>query len=323
MLNTIAPPDQWPSTPLDEKGNFVNQEFPFVPNFSDVIKWQTGSKPQKAEKKADTWRVPIVRNSDFINSSKDMIVWLGHSTFFIRINGVTMITDPVFYKLPFMPRYSDCPVDPASILNLDYILLSHNHRDHCDKRSQELLMKTNPQATLLTGLKVDELISNWTKRKKIQAAGWYQQYGTDSAKIDIWYVPSRHWAKRGMFDNNTMLWGGFVIKAAGKTIYFMGDSGTGSHFKEIASYFPNPDICIMGIGAYSPEWFMGPSHITPENAVKAFNQMGGKTFIPMHYGTFDLADEPFGEPLRKINAFKPQINGALLTPAVGEIVPLG
>ena len=119
-----------------------------------------------------------------------------------------------------------------------------------------------------------------------------------------------------------MLWGGFVIRAAGKTIYFMGDSGYGSHFKEIAKYFPAPDICIMGIGAYSPEWFMGPSHITPENAVKAFNEMGGKTFIPMHYGTFDLADEPFGEPLRKINALRPQINGELLTPAVGEIVLL-
>ena len=78
----------------------------------------------------------------------------------------------------------------------------------------------------------------------------------------------------------------------------MGDSGYNTHFKEIASFFPDIDICLMGVGAYKPSYMMKTSHTSPEQAVHAFHDLHGKTFVPMHYGTFDLADEPLGEPYR-------------------------
>ena len=320
QLKTINTSESWKGTPVDVKRNFMNHEYPFLPNFSDLWKWQTTGNLQKEEKKNDKWKAPVIKDEAFLTSDKDMIVWLGHATFYIRINSITLITDPVFYSLPFVPRHSEMPVAPEKLTDVDYILLSHNHRDHCDKRSQKLLAKNNPKVKVLTGLKLDNLIYKWTKNKNIQGAGWYQEFNTGNDSIRIYYVPSRHWAKRGMFDANTMLWGGFIIQCGGKTIYFMGDSGYGSHFKEIASLFPSPDYCIMGNGAYTPAWFMSANHIAPEDAVKAFNEMSGKHYIPMHYGTFDQSDEPMGEPLKRIKGLENEIKGKLLTPAIGEVI---
>ena len=89
-----------------------------------------------------------------------------------------------------------------------------------------------------------------------------------------------------------------MIQGGGKTIYFGGDSGYGSHFREIGEAFPSIDYFIGGIGAYKPEFFMGQSHTSPMDAVKAFEDTRAKWMIPMHYGTFDLSDEPLGDPIR-------------------------
>lgn len=104
----------------------------------------------------------------------------------------------------------------------------------------------------------------------------------------------------------------------------MGDSGYNTHFAEIASFFPDIDYCLMGVGAYKPSYMMKTSHTSPEDAVKAFHDIKGKTFIPMHYGTYDLADEPLGESLRKLNEMngKGEIRGRFLAPVIGETILL-
>ncbi|CAN5513720.1 MBL fold metallo-hydrolase [soil metagenome] len=319
-LSTIHPDEQWKGTPYLNNA-FVNHEFPFTTNFGMVLKWQLGDKPRKEEKKSDTWRLTVRHNEDFLNQQEDMITWLGHSTFHIRLNGFTFITDPVFGNVSLVKRLAKLPLNPIKLKQLDFLLLSHDHRDHCDERSLKLLADHHPRMQILTGLKMRGLTSKWMKGQKIQEAGWYQQYKTPQG-IEVFYLPSRHWSRRGLIDLNQRLWGAFVIRGGGKTIYFMSDSGYGAHFKEAGELFPNPDICIMGIGAYQPEWFMQAAHISPTDAVKAFNEMKGKTFIPMHYGTFDLSDEPIGDPLRMINELKVkgEIKGSLRTPDVGESV---
>ncbi len=103
-----------------------------------------------------------------------------------------------------------------------------------------------------------------------------------------------------MFDINTTLWGGFMIQSKGKCIYFSGDSGYGSHFGDIGKLFHNIDVALIEAGAYAPTWFMSQHHQDPDHAVKAFHDVGAKTFIPFHYGTFDSADEPMGEPIQKL-----------------------
>lgn len=312
--------ESYPGSPLDHSGRFVNLEFPYVPKFSEVLKWQSGPRPQKDEKKRDKWRVRVISEPSFLSSTDDVIVWLGHASFFIRIHSIQILIDPVFGSMPFTPRFSAFPIDPNLFRNIDYILISHDHRDHCDEDSIKLLARNNPEAVFLTGLHLDSTLKGWVRNHNIQAAGWYQQYLTDMHELRITYMPSRHWARRNLTDTNNHLWGAFAIQAGGKTIYFSGDSGYGSHFKEAGEMFPDIDVCIIGIGAYSPRWFMSPNHIDPENAVKAFAETGARRMLPMHYGTFDLSDEPMGEPpLLVQKAFNEQMAaGELLLPAVGE-----
>jgi L-ascorbate metabolism protein UlaG (beta-lactamase superfamily) len=115
-----------------------------------------------------------------------------------------------------------------------------------------------------------------------------------------------------------------MIQAAGKKIYFGGDSGYGSHLKKVRELYGEVDYYLAGIGAFAPRWFMGPSHMHPEEAARASNDLQPKNLLPMHFGTFDLSDEPLLEPARLIgqlkesNAFVSQ----LVLPKVGEIVPL-
>lgn len=292
-LKTILP--FWKGTPLDQNGRFMNHEFPFVPKFGSVFKWMIQKNPQKQIKKADTWKMPVVKDDSFLSSKEDMIVPFGHATFFIRLNGKQILIDPVIGKIPATKRYTEFPINPDKLVNLNYVLVSHAHYDHCDKDSLKLIQQQNPNAKFLTGLGMKSLLRKWVKKNQIQEAGWYQQYNTDN-ELDIYFLPSRHWSNRALGDTNEHLWGAFILKSKDKTIYFGGDSGYGSHFKEVGELFPNIDVALIGAGAYSPRWFMSPNHQDPQHAVQAFNETKAKTMIPFHYGTFDQADEPLSEP---------------------------
>ncbi len=319
-LKTILPTSQWKGTPLDARGCFVNLERPFWPYLKDIIKWQLETNPYKAQKKKDTWQMPVIYDNQFLHSADNMLVWLGHSSFFMRINGVTLLTDPVFGNLGPMKRRSTLPLSPDVFTGLDYVLVSHNHRDHCDADSLQRIAMNNPKTTYLTGLGMTPLLQKLTGSSRIQEAGWYQQYQTEIHPIQIYYLPSQHWARRGLRDINTQLWGAYVIQAGGITIYFGGDTGYGGHLKEAGQIFPAIDYAIMGVGAFAPRWFMSPNHSDPNDAVRGFQEMGAKNLIPMHYGTFDLSDEPLGEPRRILEDMhqKGQINGALKLLDVGE-----
>ncbi len=312
-------------TPIDDDGRFINLEIPFEPDFGDLLKWQLSSNPQKEEKKADIWRPHIFTSTDFLHDSRDCIVWLGHACFFIRLSGVTILTDPVFGDILFTTRTSPFPFSPDILRNIDYVFLSHDHRDHCDKESIQLLIRNNPQAKIIAGLGMNDLIDDWledTPHHKAEYAGWYQQFTTDTTKIKIYFMPARHWSKRGLFDTNSRLWGGLTIVSDATTIYISGDTGYGNHFRDAGKLFPSIDYAIMGVGAYSPRWFMAANHISPEQAIQGFHDMKAKHFIPMHYGTFDLSDEPISEPVRLLRQMEEQsvIHGTLHIPGIGEPV---
>ncbi|MDF2455316.1 MAG: hypothetical protein K0R51_1309 [Cytophagaceae bacterium] len=309
----------WPGTPVDTTHSFVNEEFPFVPRLPEVLKWAFQRNPQREEKKADDFRLVHQDDTTFLQHHKDCLIWLGHSTFFIRLNGIQVLIDPVFYKVPLTKRYAEHAFAPEMFSNLDYLLISHNHQDHCQEKSIRKITAVNPDLTILTGLHMDSLLKPWSKGCTIQTAGWYQQYETSEA-LSIYYLPSRHWSKRAVNDTNKQLWGAFVFQTKDKTIYFSGDTGYGHHFIEAKTLFPAIDIAIIGVGAYKPEWFMHANHISPQDAVNAFHELGAKTFIPMHYGTFDLSDEPVGEPVRILKQLEGEkkIKGALKFLDLGE-----
>jgi L-ascorbate metabolism protein UlaG (beta-lactamase superfamily) len=288
----------WQGVPVDRKGRFVNHEHPFLPSTVDLLKWQLGEKPLKEAKKNDTARLEVKDPTEFLNSERDGILWLGHASVFIRLNGKTILVDPVFGTPSFVSRFTEVPNPLEKIKQVDYVLVSHDHRDHCDETTLREIAKKFPNAKFLAGLGMEDLFNAWkTPSNEVETAGWFQEFRT-SESVKIAYVPVRHWCRRGLTDTNMRLWGGFVISGAGKKIYFGGDSGFGSHYRETAEVFGEIDYFIIGIGAYEPRWFMKANHNNPADAFQAFLDARGKTLVPMHYGTFDLSDEPPSEPLR-------------------------
>jgi L-ascorbate metabolism protein UlaG (beta-lactamase superfamily) len=309
----------WNGNPVDANGLFSNINFPFEAKFSDVWKWQRQVNPQKAEKKASQFILPTsqIQPSDF--EIENTIIWFGHAAFFLNLNGIKILIDPVFFDLSFLvKRKSDLPIAINQIQNLDYIFISHDHRDHLDKKTLERLAQLNPNCKYVTGLRIDELIRSYTGASTITTMGWYQQLELNN-EIKISYLPTRHWGKRGLSDTNKRLWGAFLIQVGNKQIYFGGDSGYDNHFAEVKTLFGKIDVAMLGIGAYKPEWFMQASHTSPAKALQAAIDLDTATFIPMHYGTFDLADEPMHDPIENLMKIEKPERMNVLVLHVGEI----
>ncbi|GAB1348643.1 MBL fold metallo-hydrolase [Ignavibacteriales bacterium] len=322
-LKTVKP--GWQGTPVDESGRFQNHEFPVEQDFNSFFLWQAWGNPEAEEKKKDTFRMKTVDATQFLKSNEDGIVLVGHASFLIRIGGKTILTDPVLTApTAFHIRYTKLPFKVEDLKGIDYIILSHDHRDHMDEESLKLIYKQNHSVTVLTGLRTTPLLQEWLPGVKVMEAGWYQEYSLGLRDLSVVFLPSRHWSQRGPFDRNLRLWGAFLIKSGDTQIYFGGDSGYGSHFKEAGELFGEIDIAIIGIGAYKPRWFMHPNHTSPLQALRSAREMKTKNLIPMHYGTFAMGDEPIGDPQRTIikEYNKRNYKFNLLLPNPGEIIKI-
>jgi L-ascorbate metabolism protein UlaG (beta-lactamase superfamily) len=297
---------------LDAKGRYINLDGPSERSFKELLRWQTGPKPLKKLKKKQQSSVAVTHNAQLTKDANNGITWLGHASFLFSLNGKQLITDPVLYNVSIVKRYTPLPCAVSDLTGIDYILLSHNHRDHADKKSMQQLCALNPNAIILTALGIGPLLRQWNITNTIIEAGWYQNYQLAEA-FNITFLPAKHWNRRGLTDTNTMLWGSFMLQHQQHTVYFGADSGLGIHFEDIAQLFPNIDYALLGIGAYMPEWFMHTSHTSPAGALQAFAQLRAKQLIPMHHGTFDLSDEPIFYPKEQISivAAQQNINGLL------------
>lgn len=290
----------WPGNPIDQRGRFINDEFPFLPKTRELLAWQLSGNRFKEEKQNDSGRLEVRDPSPFLGGEQDGILWLGHASFFIRLNGVSILTDPIFDTPSLVRRLVEVPSQLELIRRVDYVLLSHDHRDHTDEASLRKIGAKFPDVVFIGGLRMDDILNEWkTGTNAVKTAGWFQKYDT-AGPVQFYFVPVRHWSRRGLFDTNKRLWGGYVIKSETATIYFGGDSGYGRHYREVGELFPNIDYFLIGIGAYEPRWFMEANHNNPADVIKAFTDAGAQTLIPMHYGTFDLSDEPPSAPLRSL-----------------------
>ncbi len=325
--SSIIPPDKtkvyhaplsWKGVPIDSKNRYINYEHPFYQNYVDVVNWFPGNVINLIKNFNVVFQVKMVITNNFLLGG-DIIIWLGHASFFLRLNGINILIDPQFHNTFPYARHSANPISAQMFTHIDYILLSHDHADHCDRRSIRLLIANNPEVTILAGLGMDNLVSSFTEIPvKVITAEWYEEYPLYKDNISIHFVPARHYCKRLFKPFNKNLWGGFVIKYQNeerktKTIYFAGDSGYGTHFQDIGQVF-NPQLAILGIGAYKPKWFMEPNHISPKEAIQAFEDTRASTMIPMHYGTFNLSNEGMKKPLQTLKDSFNQGNLKILIP---------
>ena len=293
----------WPGVPIDQRGRFMNHEHPFLPKTRDLLKWQLSANPFAEEKAADSFRPKVMDPEAFLTGGGDGLIWLGHASFFIRLKGKDILLDPVFGEPPFISRVTPVASPLDLLTNVDYVLLSHDHRDHTDENTLRAIAARFPNAKYLAGLGSEDILTEWTaSTDQVVTAGWFQKFNIGHPDIEIFFLPVRHWSRRGLFDTNKRLWGGYVIRSGDISIYFGGDSGYGRHYRETGELFPDIDYFLIAIGAYEPRWFMEPNHTSPADAVQAFQDIGARWLVPMHYATFDLSDEPPGAPLRELSA---------------------
>jgi len=235
----------------------------------------------------------VVNDMQKLHQKEDFICWLSHASFFLQLGGKRILIDPIFGDIPFYKRQIKAPYKANDLGEIDYLLISHTHYDHFDKTSIRGVEAMKP--TAIVPLKMPKLIHKIAPDISSCELDWYESY--QDGDLTITLVPARHWGRRGFFDKNRVLWGGFLITYKDQSIYFAGDSASGSHFEEIGKRY-KIDIALLPIGAYKPEFIMKENHLNPQEAFDAFTQLQAKRMIPMHYGTFELTDEPLDEPLQ-------------------------
>ncbi|MEN1966652.1 MBL fold metallo-hydrolase [Lentibacillus sp. N15] len=281
-----------------KKNRYENIDTHIKPNtVKDILRWQ---KERRRKKKDMSFQVPFTNKTEeqFLQTNRSLstITWIGHSTFLIQMNGRNILFDPVWAKrMGFQKRLSPPGIPIDELPAIDLVLISHSHYDHLHDASIKKL-KGNPMFVVPIGL------AKWFHRKGIHKTiecAWWEEHTVTGLKLA--FVPAQHWTKRTLTDTNCSHWGGWVLQDSEQTIYFAGDSGYFNGFEAIGKTY-DIDYCLMPIGAYEPEWFMSSQHVTPEDAVKAFIDTNAKTMIPMHYGTFMLADDTPKEALDRLLA---------------------
>ena len=238
-----------------------------------------------------------------VPAGETAITFVNHATFLIRLDGVVVLTDPIFSErcspLSWIgPKRVRAPgIKIADLPRVDVILLSHNHYDHMDLPSlRELRRRDAPRVVTMlgnartlagVGIAADEL-------------DWWDDIAIGGLAITA--TPARHFAARTPFDRNRALWGGFMLRRAGGRILFAGDSGAGPHWDDIRQRLGAPDVALLPIGAYEPRWFMAPVHMDPAEAVQAHLSLRARRSVGMHFGTFQLTDEAIDAPLDALAA---------------------
>jgi N-acyl-phosphatidylethanolamine-hydrolysing phospholipase D len=224
------------------------------------------------------------------------LTWIGHSSFLVRMDGVSFLTDPMFSHraspFSFMgPRRMVPPGMPLEALpKIDFVVLSHDHYDHTDITTIRWLAQRGVPFVVPLGL------GEWIRRAGGQAIelNWWQE--TELAGLRLHCVPAQHFSGRSLRDRFRRLWAGWVVSGASRRFYYAGDTGYSNDFKEIGRRLGPMDLAAIPIGAYLPSDMMHFVHVTPEEALQVAQDVQARRVVAMHFGTFDLSDEPPDEP---------------------------
>ncbi|MGH7443785.1 MAG: MBL fold metallo-hydrolase [Longimicrobiales bacterium] len=243
-------------------------------------------------------------------SDEIRLTWVGHATYLLQVPGANLLTDPVWSRRvsPVTwagpARIREPGVDFDALPPIDAVLLSHDHYDHLDR----------PTVRRLHARYGDAL--QWIA--PLGHAAWLRGHGitcatdldwwngttvrTAAGEVQVEALPARHWTRRGT-TGNRRLWASFALRAGNARLYYGGDSAYAPFYEQIRSAHAPFDAAIMPIGAYEPRWFMRPAHMSPDEAVQAYQDLGGNgVFAAMHWGTFRLSDEPPLDPPLRVRA---------------------
>ena len=295
---------------------------PIEKSFQDLLKWATDD----IETKIDYIEISNDWESLDFEEDDNYGVWVGHSTFLIKKNGITILTDPVFsdraspFKNIGPKRLIPQAIPLKQIPEIDFITISHNHYDHLDIRSLKDLYTLNSNTIFLVPAGDKKLLER-QKIENVYEYEWWEGYLSDELKIT--FTPVQHWSKRGLFDRNKSLWGGWFFEFNDFSIFHAGDTGYSEDFKSTRIKLGSPKYAFIPIGAYDPEWFMAESHVNPEDAVQIMLDLGAENSFGMHWATFKLTDEDTLEPRERLDAeVKNKKINSFIAPIPGSIINL-
>jgi L-ascorbate metabolism protein UlaG (beta-lactamase superfamily) len=249
--------------------------------------------------------------------------WLGHSTLLLEVDGARVLTDPVFGEraspVPFAGprRFHKPPVAIGELPELSAVLISHDHYDHlCRASIQALVAREVPFVTSLgVGARLEAF---GVPASRIVELDWFESWKVEGVDLSFTATPAQHFSGRALHDRNHTLWSSWVIAGPRHKLFFSGDTGLTEEFQKIGATFGPFDLVMLEIGAWHPSW--GDIHLGPENALRAHEWLQGKTLLPVHWGTFNLAIHAWDEPAETLWTGAESRGIRLLTPKLGEAV---
>lgn len=266
--------------------------------------------------------IPILPfdENKFLKAKAPQFIWYGHSVLLMRIDGLTIMIDPMMGPNASPPapittkRFSDDAIEILKQLPpIDLVLITHDHYDHLDWESIEIVK--NKCDTFYVAMGVERHLISWgIDKEKITSFDWWTN--TFFKHIDITFTPTQHASGRGISDQSKCLWGGWALKTKETAIYFSGDGGYNKHFKEVGKRLGPFDIGFMECGQYNDNW--KPIHMTPEEAIKAAMDTKVKKAIPVHWAGFALAQHHWKEPVERFTKAAIQKGQNFITPQIGQ-----
>ena len=267
--------------------------------FKEFWKWR------KESKKPEPISFPLANNDpNFLqeNRTQKTITWIGHASFLIQLDGINILTDPHLTEraspIVFAGPSRTTPPGLAieDLPEIDVIVISHNHYDHLDYQTILKITRKqiNSQPLVLVPLKLKKLLKSFGARN-VKELDWWDT--TTFKNLNIHSVPVQHWSNRS-FNTNKTLWCGWVFENEDFKSIFVGDTGYSKDFSTIQQKFGPMDLSMIPIGAYAPRWFMKDHHCNVEESIQIHKDLKSKKSIAMHWGTFQLTDEPMDEPVK-------------------------
>ena len=249
--------------------------------------------------------------------------WLGHSTVLLEIDGVRVLTDPVWgsraspWQWAGPKRFQPVPVPIKALPPLDAVIISHDHYDHLDYTAIRALARRD--VPFITSLGVGAHLEAWgVPAERITELDWWESYSHPRRDLTVTAAPSQHFSGRGLRTRNSTLWSSLVIRSRRHSVFFSGDTGLTTEYAAIRERLGPFDLVMLEVGAFHPAW--GQIHLGPENALEAWALLGRSAFLPVHWGTFSLAMHAWDEPAETLAALGPKLGVPLVMPQLGAAV---